>query len=70
MATMILTNVFKEKKSKIKLIARKKEFSMVRHNPIIDCVSARQRMRVPFRYRWLKFKTGFFGLVIKKGGLV
>lgn len=65
MATAILTNVLgftNLKRSKIHLATKKKEFSMVNTRSVFDCVSAKERMRIPFSYKWLKFKTKYFGL--------
>lgn len=70
MSTAILTTnlgLTNRERSKIKLAIRKKELSMVRNRSLLDVVTAKQRMKVPFSYSWLKFKTGFFGLVLQKG---
>ena len=71
MATAILTNDVGLKKgfrSKIKRLNEKKEFSMKkRKGSTSDIVSAKERLSTPFRYKWLKFKTGFFGLVLQRG---
>lgn len=72
MATFILTNrrgitnLFKTDR-----LLRKKEFSMmrmIRKKPFgTDIVSSKQRLSIPFSYKWLKLKTGFFGLVLARG---
>lgn len=70
MATAILTNVPRftsANRSKINLATQKKEFSMVKNRPMLDIVKPKERMSIPFSYKWLKFKTGFFGLVLRKG---
>jgi hypothetical protein len=60
-------SVAKRERSKIKLANQKKELSMVRNKPLLDVVTAKKRMKVPFSFKWLKFKVGFFGLVLQKG---
>lgn len=56
-----------DKNSKIALAIPEKDFYMGKNTVMLDAVSAKQRVRVPFRYLWLKFITGFFGLTLKKG---
>lgn len=53
---------------KIKVAHILKELPMARSH-MFDHVRPEQRLSIPFRFRWLKFKTGFFGLVLKKGGV-
>jgi len=66
-AIVIQSFVFKkEKRSKINLATQKQEVSMIRRS-MLDAVTAKQRMSIPFSYTWLKFKTGFFGLTLKRG---
>lgn len=71
MATAILTNelgLTKYFSATIEVPRRKREFSMMKRSPIIiDAVSAKERLKTPFSYKWLKFKTGFFGLVLMRG---
>jgi hypothetical protein len=69
MANAIIANEFgfrKIKGSKIALATKEKEFSMAR-SLLLDTVTPAQRMSIPFRFHWLKFKTGFFGLTLKRG---
>lgn len=69
MANAIVLQSFvfkKENRSKINLAKQKQEVSMVRRS-MLDAVTAQERLTVPFRFKWLKFKTGFFGLVLKRG---
>jgi hypothetical protein len=54
--------------ARIEFILRKKEFCMLKNlSPILDIISAKERLRIPFSYKWLKFKVGFFGLVLHRG---
>lgn len=47
-----------------------KEVCMQRPSLIIkDAIKAKSRIKKPLKFHWLKFKTSFFGLVIKKGGV-
>lgn len=72
MANAIVTNVLgftTHNRSKIYLTKQKKEFSMVNGRSLLDHVSPRQRKATPFSYRWLKFKTGFLGLVLLRGNV-
>ena len=55
----------KEDRSKIKLAMKKQEVSM--DKKLLDYVTPKQRMKIPFAYKWLKFKTGFLGLVLARG---
>lgn len=32
-----------------------------------DRITAKQRLKIPLGYRWLKFKTAFLGLTLKRG---
>jgi hypothetical protein len=66
MSLAILVN----ERSKINLALKKKEFSMVIKRSLLDAVTAKERLKVPFRYLWLKFKTGFFGLTLLKGDVL
>ena len=66
-AIVLQSNVFiKPKRSKIKLAQKKQEVSMVKRS-LLDVVTATERLKIPFSYKWLKFKTGFLGLILKKG---
>ncbi len=59
----------KGKRNKFNLAIKKQEVSMIRRSKL-DAVTAQERLSTPFRYRWLKFTTGFFGLTLQKGVIV
>lgn len=56
----------KQKKGKISLVSLEKGLFMAR-SQLLDVITPKQRKSVPFRFYWLKFKTGFFGLTLKRG---
>ena len=66
MATAILTNevrLTKRFRDTIESPIRKKEFSMINRRRLsIDAISAKERLSVPFSYKWLKFETYFLGI--------
>lgn len=69
MANAIITidrSFTSENRSKIQLVPQNKEIFMA-WSQLRDVVTAKERLRTPFAFRWLKFKTGFFGRVLKKG---
>lgn len=69
---MAVTIVIKDRvftkvnKSKIGSLLKDKGYPM-KSSMMRDIVTPVTRLTVPFRFRWLKFKTVFFGLVIQKG---
>lgn len=70
MRTAIVTNAPRftsVKRSKINLAKQKKEFSMVKYRPMLDIVTAKERLSIPFAYRWLRFKTAILAKVLLRG---
>lgn len=70
MRTAILTNASRftsGKRSKISLASQKKEFSMVNKRSMLDVVTAKQRLSVPFKYRLLCLKNAILGLILNVG---
>ena len=70
MANAIVANEWsftKKKRSKLSLASKKQEVSPMVRRSLLDVVTSKERLSIPFKFRWLKFKTGFFGLVIRKG---
>jgi hypothetical protein len=66
MAIAILTNevrLTKRFSDTIVVPIKKKEFSIMKLSRVPrDAVSAKERLSVPFSYKWLKFKTYFLGI--------
>lgn len=68
MAVAILSKnrVFTKLNSKIGTLLREKEFPM-KCKLMHDFVTPQNRLKTPFRYTWLKFKTSLFGLKKHRG---
>ena len=71
MADAILSNDLRLRKpfdaTLITSIHRKKELSMKKTQPILDLVTAKERLSIPFSYRWYRFKTSIYRLLTLKG---
>lgn len=68
MANLIIANDWsftKRKGSKIGLANQKQEVSIMVRRSLLDTITPAQRLAIPFKYRWLKFKMVIFGSLIK-----